>query len=222
MSEALSLSLSGSAGPGLLAHPDPDRLLADYRAALAQAALFEAGGSRSRLDPVGHDEFVDPNGEVRPGWSELAEVVGERGALGLDRLADTVTALVDRDGISYIAVDENGDEGNAAPRPWHLDSLPLLIAPEDWAKLEQGVAQRSRMLDAVLADLTAHYGRSPKGCCPRSCCSPTRATCGPPGESRFPVGTNCSCTPATSAETRPERSWSTPTGHSPRRVPDSR
>jgi uncharacterized circularly permuted ATP-grasp superfamily protein/uncharacterized alpha-E superfamily protein len=136
-----------------VAHPDPDRLLADYRAALAQAALFEAGGSRSRLDPAGHDEFVDRNGEVRPGWSELAEVVGERGALGLDRLADTVTALVDRDGISYIAVDENGDEGDAAPRPWHLDSLPLLIAPEDWAKLESGVAQRSRMLDAVLADL---------------------------------------------------------------------
>jgi uncharacterized circularly permuted ATP-grasp superfamily protein/uncharacterized alpha-E superfamily protein len=148
----VSLSEASPAGPRLAAQHDPDGLLAGYRAARAQAALFDAGEGRSRSDSVGYDEFVDRAGNVRPGWSELADVIGERGAAGLDRLADTVTALVDRDGISYIAVDGDG-EGSAAPRPWLLDGLPLLVAPEDWATLESGAAQRSRMLDAVLADL---------------------------------------------------------------------
>ncbi|MGH3552158.1 MAG: circularly permuted type 2 ATP-grasp protein, partial [Mycobacterium sp.] len=70
----------------------------------------------------------------------------------------TVSALVDHDGITYIAVDHNGEivtngQGGAAPGPWHLDALPLLVSPEDWTTLETGVAQRSRLLDAVLADL---------------------------------------------------------------------
>lgn len=61
---------------------DPDQLLAGYRAAWAQEPLFDArsGGS----GPAAYDEFVDAAGNVRPGWRELAEIVGERGRAGLD------------------------------------------------------------------------------------------------------------------------------------------
>ena len=128
---------------------DPDRLIAGYRAARTQEALFGPGG-RSPSASIGYDEFVDAAGDVRRGWSELADLIGERGRAGLDKLRETVSALVDHDGITYIAVD---GQGSAAPRPWHLDGLPLLVSPEDWATLEPGVAQRSRLLDAVLADL---------------------------------------------------------------------
>ena len=41
----------------------------------------------------------------------------------------------------------------AVPGPWHLDALPLLISATDWDTLESGLVQRSRLLDAVLADL---------------------------------------------------------------------
>ncbi len=155
MSVSEALSSSGPAGTQLVAQPGPDQLLAGYRAALAQAALFDPAESQSRPDSVGYDEFVDRVGCVRPGWSELAEIIGERGTPGLNRLADTVAALVDQDGISYIAVDTDGNGGGGivAPRPWQLDGLPLLVTAEDWVTLEAGVAQRSRMLDAVLADL---------------------------------------------------------------------
>jgi hypothetical protein len=56
--------------------------LAGYRAAWAQEPLFDArsGGS----GPAAYDEFVDAAGNVRPGWRELAEIVGERGRAGLD------------------------------------------------------------------------------------------------------------------------------------------
>ncbi len=155
MSVSEALSLTGPAGTRPAAQDDADRLLAGYRAARDQAVLFEASEGRSRRMSTGYDEFVDDTGTVRPGWSELADVFGTRGAAGLDRLADTVTALIDQDGISYIGIDpdENGDAGHATPRPWQLDGVPLLIAPEDWLTLESGVAQRSRLLDAVLADL---------------------------------------------------------------------
>ncbi|WP_231589445.1 circularly permuted type 2 ATP-grasp protein [Mycobacterium haemophilum] len=141
---------------------DPDQLLAGYRAAWAQQPLFDVRDGRSGF--AGYDECVDAAGNVRPGWQELAEVIGERGRAGLDRLRATVRALVDNDGITYIAINHSDRSGRhrpgaGGPTPWHLDALPLLLTPEDWATLESGIVQRSRLLDAVLADL---YG--PRRC----------------------------------------------------------
>ena len=38
-------------------------------------------------------------------------------------------------------------------RPWDLDVLPLIIAPEEWRELEAGIIQRARLFDLILADL---------------------------------------------------------------------
>jgi len=153
----LSLPDALPKSPSVAALYDPDQLLAGYRAAWAQQALFELRGGRPGF--TGYDEFVDAAGNVRRGWSELAELIGERGRAGLDRLRATVSALVDNDGITYIAIDHRDDDtrgnghGAAAPTPWHLDGLPLLVSPKDWETLESGVVQRSRLLNAVLTDL---------------------------------------------------------------------
>ncbi|HYR15511.1 MAG TPA: circularly permuted type 2 ATP-grasp protein [Mycobacterium sp.] len=134
--------------------PDIDNLLTRYRTARAQQALFDVRPGAS----TGHDEFVDAAGNVRPAWQELAECVGERGRAGLDQLRSIVRGLVDNDGITYIEVDRHGDaitngNGTAEPGPWHLDALPLVLSASDWHTLESGLVQRSRLLDAALADL---------------------------------------------------------------------
>ena len=134
--------------------PDADNVLSRYRTTLAQAALFDVRGGTGS----GYDEFVDAAGDIRPAWRELAECVGDRGIGGLDRLRAVVRGLVDNDGITYVQVDRHGDavtngDGTAAPGPWHLDALPLLVSAADWGVLESGLVQRSRLLDAVLADL---------------------------------------------------------------------
>jgi uncharacterized circularly permuted ATP-grasp superfamily protein/uncharacterized alpha-E superfamily protein len=134
---------------------DIDNLLARYRAARSQQALFDVRGDRTG---TGYDEFVDAAGNVRPAWQELAECVGERGRVGLDQLRSIVRGLVDNDGITYIQVDRHGDavtngDGTAEPGPWHLDALPLVLSSEEWDALESGLVQRSRLLDAVLTDL---------------------------------------------------------------------
>jgi uncharacterized circularly permuted ATP-grasp superfamily protein/uncharacterized alpha-E superfamily protein len=133
---------------------DVDNLLIRYRTARTQQALFDVRPGAS----TGYDEFVDAAGNVRPAWQEVAECVGERGRSGLDQLRSAVRSLVDNDGITYIQVDRHGDavtnrDGTAEPGPWHLDALPLVISASDWDTLETGVVQRSRLLDAVLADL---------------------------------------------------------------------
>ena len=136
---------------------DPDRLLAGYRAARTQEALFEPSGGPQAV----YDEFIDETGAIRPTWAELADVIGERGRGGLDRLRAVVCEFVENDGITYIHFDHNGNvvtngHGTAEPGPWWLDGLPLLISAPDWDVLEAGLVQRSRLLDAVLTDL---YGQ---------------------------------------------------------------
>jgi uncharacterized circularly permuted ATP-grasp superfamily protein/uncharacterized alpha-E superfamily protein len=129
---------------------DADRLLAGYRTARAQEALFDL-----RHGPgIGYDEFVDRDGNVRPAWSELADAVAERGRAGLNRLRSVVDSLIDNDGITYTEVVPGRDGAHALePRPWSLDTLPIVLSAADWEVLEAGLVQRSRLLDAVLADL---------------------------------------------------------------------
>ncbi len=134
---------AASAGAGY----DADRLLAGYRAARAQEALFDL-----RRGPAsGYDEFVDHDGNVRPAWAEVADAIAERGRAGLDRLRSVVHGLIDNDGITYTDVVPGGR--GQEPRPWQLDTLPIVLSAADWEALEAGLLQRSRVLDAVLADL---------------------------------------------------------------------
>jgi uncharacterized circularly permuted ATP-grasp superfamily protein/uncharacterized alpha-E superfamily protein len=148
------LRASGSEPIPAAVGPDTDNVLSRYRTTRAQAALFDVRGGGGS----GYDELVDTSGDIRPAWQELAECVGDRGAGGLDRLRSVVSGLVDNDGITYVQVDRHGDavtdgDGTTAPGPWHLDALPLVVSAADWDVLESGLVQRSRLLDAVLADL---------------------------------------------------------------------
>lgn len=131
---------------------DVNHLLDGYRTARAQETLFEL-----REGPAtGYDEFVDAHGNVRPAWTELAGAVTERGRAGLDRLRSVVHSLIDHDGITYTGIEPSRDEHGAhglEPGPWRLDTLPLVVSAADWAVLEAGLVQRSRLLNAVLADL---------------------------------------------------------------------
>jgi uncharacterized circularly permuted ATP-grasp superfamily protein/uncharacterized alpha-E superfamily protein len=149
------------ASPDSLAVPadryDADRLLAGYQTARAQEALFDL-----RHGPgIGYDEFIDNDGNVRPAWAELADTVAENGRAGLNQLRSLVRSLIDNDGITYTEVDPSGDGAATGPsrfqglepRPWTLDTLPVVISAAEWEVLEAGLVQRSRLLDAVLADL---------------------------------------------------------------------
>ena len=60
--------------------------------------------------------------------------------------------MIVENGVTYnVYADAQGRD-----RPWILDPLPFLLSAAEWQSIEAGVAQRARLLNAVLGDL---YGR---------------------------------------------------------------
>lgn len=97
-----------------------------------------------------YDELLDAHGALRPHWQALiARIGGEHARDVARRSLELTRRLIVENGVTYnIYADPQG-----ADRPWALDPLPFVIAPEEWREIERGVAQRARLLDALLADL---------------------------------------------------------------------
>jgi len=97
-----------------------------------------------------YDELLDERGAVRAPWRALVErLSADRTPDAARRALELTRRLIVENGVAYnVYSDPQG-----ADRPWALDPLPLVLAPEEWRQIEQGVAQRARVLEALLADL---------------------------------------------------------------------
>ncbi|MBN9025265.1 MAG: circularly permuted type 2 ATP-grasp protein [Rhizobiales bacterium] len=94
------------------------------------------------------DEFIGPDGSIRPHWMRFVESMAQLGPSEVQHrfgLADR--HLADSGVVLRVYGAENGDE-----RPWPLSHVPFLIEPKEWSRLEAGLIQRAKLLDAVLAD----------------------------------------------------------------------
>jgi uncharacterized circularly permuted ATP-grasp superfamily protein/uncharacterized alpha-E superfamily protein len=100
----------------------------------------------------GHwDELRDAQGLPRDIWQRFFGMLGEDGIARLDHGLAAVAQQVRDNDISYNVYADNG-----APRAWSLDLLPFIIDEKEWAVIAAGVAQRARLLNAILSDL---YGQ---------------------------------------------------------------
>jgi uncharacterized circularly permuted ATP-grasp superfamily protein/uncharacterized alpha-E superfamily protein len=117
------------------------------RPAPSAAATYLGGYS---ADARRYDELLDRDGAIRPHWKVLLERLATQPGADVTRRGIELTRrLISENGVTYnVYADPKG-----ADRPWALDPLPLMIAAEEWRQIEQGVAQRARLLDALLADL---------------------------------------------------------------------
>jgi len=97
-----------------------------------------------------YDEFRHPDGSVRAHWRPLVDrLISPGAARTLRQTQDLTRRLIVEKGVTYnIYADPQG-----ADRPWALDAVPFLLSAEEWHHIEAGVAQRARLLDAVLGDL---------------------------------------------------------------------
>ena len=97
----------------------------------------------------GHwDELRDASGQLREPWRRFFELLGEQGIARLDDGVAVVAQQVRDNDITYNVYADNGE-----PRAWSLDLLPLLIDEREWASIERGVAQRARLMEAIVADV---------------------------------------------------------------------
>ena len=94
------------------------------------------------------DEMLTAEEEVSPHYRKLLGEMEGYGPAELQRRAEACGRFVHEHGITYnVYGDPRGVE-----RPWQLDPVPLIIAPEDWRSLETGLVQRAVLLNKILAD----------------------------------------------------------------------
>jgi uncharacterized circularly permuted ATP-grasp superfamily protein len=86
----------------------------------------------------GLDEAVEAPGVPRPLYAKLMEALAERDLVGLAR------------GLQSAAAARNVDFGDGTPIG--VDPVPRLIDGAEWERLEAGLAQRARALNAFLLD----------------------------------------------------------------------
>src|SRR5207249_7333137 len=96
-----------------------------------------------------HDEVFNERGKVRSHWHVFLQSVREFGLPQLGRRWADARHLIRENGVTYnVYGDPRGLE-----RPWQLDPIPLIIAPNEADALAGGLVQRGRLLDALLRDL---------------------------------------------------------------------
>jgi uncharacterized circularly permuted ATP-grasp superfamily protein len=108
-------------------------------------AQFDGYLSPRRPHASAYDEMFAPDGTVRGPYRALYESIATLDGSDLTARASALDrAMVDQ-GITFSL---SGQE-----RPFPLDLVPRVVAASEWAKLERGVAQRVRALEAFLADV---------------------------------------------------------------------
>jgi len=101
------------------------------------------------LNPGTYHEMLDAQGTVRGHWQPLCDYLQRSGPAQLAQRQASLTRQLQENGVTYnIYADPKG-----ADRPWELDLLPNLLPADEWQHLAEGVAQRARLLNAVLADI---------------------------------------------------------------------
>ncbi len=98
---------------------------------------------------AGFDELVDAHGEVRPHWRTFVEGLDGIGSEDFLARWNVAKDLIRENGVTYNVY---GDP-RGLDRPWQLDPVPFLISPQETERLEAGLIQRGRLLEAILADV---------------------------------------------------------------------
>ncbi|MFT3780220.1 MAG: circularly permuted type 2 ATP-grasp protein [Ottowia sp.] len=84
-----------------------------------------------------------------PAWAAFFSYLGREPAEDLNHRAARLRRQLRDNGVTYNV---HADEADLQ-RPWPLDLFPLLIPAADWRRIEAGVLQRVRVLDAVMRDM---------------------------------------------------------------------
>ncbi|MFT4177249.1 MAG: circularly permuted type 2 ATP-grasp protein [Luteolibacter sp.] len=116
--------------------------------------------SRPRLTPVSAplpagvvspawNETLDAQGNLRPIWQALSTRIECWTPEERAMLAVSAGRMLEDLGTTFNVY---SDVGGTA-QPYEIDPIPLLVSLDEWERVSDGLAQRVRLLDAVLADV---------------------------------------------------------------------
>ena len=90
--------------------------------------------------------MVDGSGGLRPPWRTLHATLTSLGREMLAERAQQLDRIFKDEGLTSLLP-------GAAPVGWRCDPIPLPLGAAEFAELAAGLAQRARLLDAVLTDV---------------------------------------------------------------------
>lgn len=136
--------------------------------ATANADSFGVGPSAPSLasytpDRDRGDIYADALPEIAARWDSFAAgIAGPAGVQGyLDRHVEDL-------GLGFrIAGDEH-------ERAWPLNAMPIIIGAEEWRRIEEGLIQRARLIEQLLADIYGEQRLVSEGLLPASVISGSR------------------------------------------------
>ena len=110
----------------------------------SQSLLWQYAPSEAR-----YDEMVDDIHIPRPHWRGFLSHLANLPAPSMAERAQFVRDTIASDGVTYnVYADPKGTS-----RPWELDLFPFILPAHEWQAIASAVAQRARLLNAVLCDL---------------------------------------------------------------------
>ena len=102
--------------------------------------------SRSSVQSQSQGVAASP---LAPAWTTFFNFLGADGFHDLNHRTANLRKQIRDNGVTYnVYADANGPQ-----RPWSLDLFPLIISPDDWAGIDSGIKQRTRLLNHIMADV---------------------------------------------------------------------
>ena len=112
------------------------------------AASHDTGRGVNMLPP--RDEMVDGRGHVRPHWRGVLAGFADLPPGGVEACARRMQRALEDDGVTSLLPGVVTATGQAS---WLCDPVPLVLTAGEFDDLSAGLAQRARLLEAVLIDL---------------------------------------------------------------------
>lgn len=102
-----------------------------------------------RVAPTVYDEtFAAPN-VVRPHWQSMLQTMQRLGTQGFQRRSEQAHRILYEHGVTR----DMREDPQGLERSWDLDVIPLLLPMAEWQRLEAGLVQWARLINALLADV---------------------------------------------------------------------
>jgi uncharacterized circularly permuted ATP-grasp superfamily protein/uncharacterized alpha-E superfamily protein len=96
-----------------------------------------------------YDEMLAGPGVLRQHCESFVASVETMGPQEFEVRRDSARRVIRENGVTYnVYGDPQGID-----RPWELDLVPLVVDADEWASLEKGLVQRTRLLNSILVDL---------------------------------------------------------------------
>lgn len=119
---------------------------------MAMLKLKDTNVFSQYMNSLFYDEMFDQQGEVRPPYGRLYQLLSKMGIGELSNRNSFMQSQMVKQGITFTLNSENLDE-SSLERTIPFDMIPRMITADEWSLLEQGLKQRVRALNTFIWDI---------------------------------------------------------------------